>query len=361
MVWMKQCRPANLSIVLGLAFVLVLVHYTLYTEMQASRIERVSLRLLLRTSVLAAIRGGNEVVRARQENLNIRSKGINQLGQVDPLTDGDMRSHRVMLKTLFKIFPHLNVVSEEHEDEKTSSQTSAPGLDDVNLPESISNFVDETVRLRDILVWIDPLDATQEYTEGLTEYVTTMVCIAVEGRAHIGVIHQPFANRTVWGWVGQGPSRSLRGPQIADDDDGNNSIIMNSINIDNAYNTKKVKPDDDAVDIVVSRSHAGKVKQFARDALGGDITVTSAGGSGYKALQVAESKADLYIHTTLIKKWDICAGNAILESLGGRMVNLKGEAIDYGSPRSEKNPDGLLAFLKDKRDFMKLTRAPLPA
>jgi Golgi-resident PAP phosphatase len=118
--------------------------------------------------------------------------------------------------------------------------------------------------------------------------------------------------------------------------------------------------ENDKIDIVVSRSHAGKVKQFARENLSGEITVISAGGAGYKALQVAEGKADLYMHTTLIKKWDICAGSALLEALGGQMVTLKGESIDFGSPRSEKNPDGLLAFVNDKSDFMRLTRVPLP-
>ena len=38
---------------------------------------------------------------------------------------------------------------------------------------------------------------------------------------------------------------------------------------------------------------------------------------------------DAYVHTTLIKKWDICAGNAILNSLNGKLTTLKGEKIDY--------------------------------
>lgn len=56
----------------------------------------------------------------------------------------------------------------------------------------------------------------------------------------------------------------------------------------------------------------------------------------------------MYVHVTFIKKWDICAGNAILKALGGHMTTLKGEEIDYsGTP---KNPDGLLATVSVDHD-----------
>lgn len=56
----------------------------------------------------------------------------------------------------------------------------------------------------------------------------------------------------------------------------------------------------------------------------------------------------MYVHVTFIKKWDICAGNAILKALGGHMTTLKGEEIDYsGTP---KNPGGLLATVSVDHD-----------
>ena len=41
---------------------------------------------------------------------------------------------------------------------------------------------DELIPAETVTVWIDPLDATKEYTEGLKQYVTTMVGIAIDGK-----------------------------------------------------------------------------------------------------------------------------------------------------------------------------------
>lgn len=51
----------------------------------------------------------------------------------------------------------------------------------------------------------------------------------------------------------------------------------------------------------------------------------------------------MYLHVTNIKKWDICAGNAVLEALGGQMTTLQGNTIDYTN--SELNEGGILASI----------------
>ena len=59
--------------------------------------------------------------------------------------------------------------------------------------------------------------------------------------------------------------------------------------------------------------------------------------------QVAENKADLYLHTTAIKKWDICAGDAVLRAIGGRMTTLRGQEVNYSLKGNPKNSDGIVA------------------
>ena len=64
----------------------------------------------------------------------------------------------------------------------------------------------------------------------------------------------------------------------------------------------------DSLRVIVSLSHAGSVTDVAQSAFKDkEVTVTPAGGAGYKTLELVHGNQDIYVHTTLIKKWDICA------------------------------------------------------
>jgi len=89
------------------------------------------------------------------------------------------------------------------------------------------------------------------------------------------------------------------------------------------------------------------------EALGEDVNVTPAGGAGYKSWEVLKGEQDAYVHVTLIKKWDICAGNAILSAAGGSMTTLAGEEIDYSGNSNPKNEGGLLATMRSHEGFLK--------
>ena len=109
--------------------------------------------------------------------------------------------------------------------------------------------------------------------------------------------------------------------------------------------------------IIVSRSHAGEVNKTAQAALGAGIRVTPAGGAGYKSLEVLRGAQDAYVHTTLIKKWDICAGAAVLGAAGGgRLTTLDNGRIDYsgaaaGGGDGVKNTGGVLATMHNHEKY----------
>jgi inositol monophosphatase 3 len=85
-----------------------------------------------------------------------------------------------------------------------------------------------------------------------------------------------------------------------------------------------------------------------------------AGGAGYKVEELFGYPSDndekttpgAYVHTTLIKKWDICSGNALLNHFGGQMTKLNGEDIDYHHSLSPKNEGGLVAALHDHQKYL---------
>ncbi|XP_049453203.1 inositol monophosphatase 3 [Epinephelus fuscoguttatus] len=296
------------------------VIYHLYAGVISNRLaafrqrRTVDLRELLAVSVEAAVLGGTEVKKVREENgLKEKSKGKTREGANELLTMGDLQSHRKMFNLISNTFPEVTVNSEEHD-----SMVDKAAAWSRDIPADIRDKIDggKDVPAESVTVWIDPLDATQEYTENLLQYVTTMVCVAVDGKPVIGVIHQPFTGFTAWAFVGQASNMRPR----------------------SAYSISPPK-------VIVSRSHSGKVKSFVQDAFGNSTTVIGAGGAGYKVLSLLEmptsetapmEQADIYIHVTYIKKWDICAGAAILNALGGHMTTVKGEDIDYsGTPVSK--------------------------
>lgn len=301
------------------------VIYHLYAGVISNRLaafrqrSQVDLRDLLAVSVEAAVLGGIEVKKVRGDNdLKEKSKGKTREGANELLTMGDLQSHRKMFNLLSNTFPDVTVNSEEHDN--VVDKAAAWSRD---IPADILDKIEggKDVPAESVTVWIDPLDATQEYTENLVKYVTTMVCVAVDGKPVIGVIHQPFTGFTAWGFVGHGSNMRPR----------------------SSYTVSPPK-------VIVSRSHSGKVKNYVQDAFGNSTTIIGAGGAGYKVLSLLEmpssetgsmDQADVYIHVTFIKKWDICAGAALLNALGGQMTTLKGEDIDYsGTPL---NKGGLVA------------------
>ncbi|XP_026138524.1 inositol monophosphatase 3 isoform X1 [Carassius auratus] len=347
------------------------VIYHLYAGVLSSRIasfrqkRTVDLRELLALSMEAAVQGGREVKRIREDNtLEEKSKGKTKEGASEKLTLGDLNSHRKMFYLIKNTYPEIQAVDVMHRvgrkevsrprdviivfackmvrDEmwkrtKTSlvnseEQANAEGEATVwthIIPEEILAKISggKEVPAESITVWIDPLDATQEYTENLQKYVTTMVCVAVDGDPVIGVIHKPFTGYTAWGFVGEG-----------------SNVVPRA-----SYNTNFPK-------VIVSRSHSGKVKSFVQVAFGNNTEIIPAGGAGYKVLALLDptdeeqDTADIYIHVTYIKKWDICAGDAILRSLGGEMTTLKGEQIDYSG--TEENKGGLLASIKTDHEAL---------
>lgn len=298
------------------------------TTIASRSTDAINLRKLLIASIVAAQRGGLMVVDvSKRDDFGQHSKGKTKEGVDDPVTEADFRSHCIMERGLLTIFPKLHVVSEEDGGERKCPDEPGFSLDPTVLHDSIK-LPDVNVHASDLTVWIDPLDATKEYTERLFQYVTTMVCVAYKGDPIIGVIHNPFEEKTTWAWNDNAFSDDLAKVATRKEGEVENPVV------------------------IVSRSHQGDVKEQVQKIFGEKTRLLSAAGAGYKVLQVIFNNATVYLHTTAIKKWDLCAGNAILNSLSGKMTDLNGKEISYLDDKNYSHGGGILASMFNHDSYL---------
>lgn len=148
-----------------------------------------------------------------------------------------------------------------------------------NCPESLKDITEQ-----DLVIWVDPLDGTSEYTKGFLEHVTVLIGLSIRDRAIGGILHQPYykvgdnqLGRTIWGLKGLGTGGFEAKSSPA------NSLI-----------------------VTTTRSHSNELVQSALQALQ-PTEVLRVGGAGYKVLQLLEGNAHAYVFASPgCKKWDTC-------------------------------------------------------
>lgn len=84
------------------------------------------------------------------------------------------------------------------------------------------------------------------------------------------------------------------------------------------------------------------------------------GGAGHKVLLLIEGKAHAYVFASSgCKKWDTCAPQAILQSVGGKLTDILGNTLEYHKEVEHLNRTGVLAtFSADDHEWY-LNKIPL--
>jgi len=245
-------------------------------------------------------------------------KGQTDEGVDEPVTLADARSNSVFVNGLRQLFPGIDILSEETEPEVKEIRIST--VNDVELEH------DPWLDLKDLLVTVDPLDATKEFTENLLHFVTTMVCVVHKGKPIAGIINEPFAKdeAAIWG-ISLDEESAGRSINTVDE---LGQVSVESFNDLHGLQASLEGAEAAFEKVMISRSHTGPGANVVSEFLPGKKP-EFAGGSGYKALSVIRGQADAYVHVTKIKSWDVCAADALVHAAGGMFTNLKGERLVY--------------------------------
>ncbi|XP_060081635.1 3'(2'),5'-bisphosphate nucleotidase 1-like isoform X2 [Ylistrum balloti] len=274
--------------------------------------------------------------RASQIIRNVMDRGdlgIVDKGKNDLQTEADRSAQRCIVASLHKQFPKVAIYGEEQLDptEKTPAEFIELGFSEEVLKHECPKFLQD-VTDDQIVIWVDPLDGTAEYTQGFLDHVTVLIGVAVNGHAVGGVINQPFYNyqdkekvmgRCIWGVCQVG-----------------------------AFGfTREILPEDKLI-LTTSRSHSNRMVTEAIEALN-PTEVMRVGGAGHKVLLLIEGKVHAYIFATKgCKKWDTCAPEAILHAVGGTLTDMFGITMSYGPRVQRLNAGGVLATTSNHQHFV---------
>eukprot|EP01126_Amoeba_proteus_P029206 TRINITY_DN2879_c0_g1_i10.p1 TRINITY_DN2879_c0_g1~~TRINITY_DN2879_c0_g1_i10.p1 ORF type:complete len:281 (+),score=60.59 TRINITY_DN2879_c0_g1_i10:90-932(+) len=259
----------------------------------------ISLLELLSASIdlcrIAAVRI-REILKSGE--LEIHQKGVN-----DPVTLADFEAQIIIESGLRKVWPNLKVIGEE----------DVNGRARCDIHPSTTLLADRVLKqesflLEDLIVYVDPIDATREFTLGNREAPMTLIGVVLKSTPIAGVIFQPLLenNNLFWGIVGYGVE---------------------------GLPTRK-QEEEKGLTLTITKSKSPQLHDFVQKMQ--PLAVMRLGGCGYKALQVLLGNADLFV-TTGTKRWDSCAPEALLRALGGCVTDLKGQPIDYSPSQGVDN------------------------
>ena len=207
-------------------------------------------------------------------------------GPRDPVTAADRRSNALLVERLRDAFLGVPIVSEESD------------------PRSFGNF-----RRAERVLFVDPLDGTQEFIDRNGEFVV-MIGLVVGRGAAAGVIHAPVSDVA---WVG-GPGL---GAWRVESPGGWVPIHVSAIR------------ELAQARVVASRSHRSARLERALAALA-VREVRPMGSAGLKGAQVAQGGAEAYVDTGRgLERWDVCAVDALVTAAGGQVSDAAGAPIDY--------------------------------
>ncbi|XP_074540893.1 3'(2'),5'-bisphosphate nucleotidase 1 isoform X1 [Halichoeres trimaculatus] len=290
---------------------------------------------------------------------------VEKTGANDLQTLADRLAQQSICASLSRRFPKITIIGEEELPAEEVKEDLIENGQSAEILQKTCPAEYSSLKEEELVVWVDPLDGTKEYTEASTylrhqtgaqilhkgldasqvqstalwllDNVTVLIGIAYGGQAIAGVINQPFYNyqlgagatlgRTMWGMPGLG-----------------------------AFGFQLQEVPGDRRIVTTTRSHSNKLVTDCVDAME-PHEVIRVGGAGNKIIQLVEGKASAYVFASPgCKKWDTCAPEAILRTVGGKLTDMHGNAYCYNADVKHMNSAGVLATLRNHEYY--ISRVP---
>eukprot|EP01043_Picozoa_sp_COSAG02_P037914 COSAG02_NODE_2883_length_7817_cov_7.827805_4_plen_263_part_00 len=246
------------------------------------------------------------------------------------MTVADLRAQRFIQQSLAIAHPELTVIGEE-EDEAVAQQCDVALYDpQQSPPPAVDLPQDRSLRLADLLLWLDPLDGTRSFVDRRPGDVTTMLGVTHNGAPVAGIVAFPLddSRRTVWG----GPGLGLYNIEPR----GYFGTCSN--------NAPTVRPTVGLSYWVAENPTKLATVEAALPPELFDID-TSAGGSGRLCVDVLEGKIDAARCHGF--KWDAAAPAALLAAVGGQLTDMDGRGLSFCAETERANLGGVILSVSD--------------
>lgn len=277
---------------------------------------------------LALAEGAGALIREVYHSPDAHGHGTVQTKEDDsPVTVADLRAQRFIMGSLAARYPSLLVIGEE-DDAVVAQRDEVVLLDPAVDAPAVELPQESTVRLADLVLWLDPLDGTRSFVDRRPADVTTLLGIAHRGSPLVGIVAFPLddSRKTVWG----GPRIGLHNV-----DSGHMTPLDTALTASPLVGLSYWVAEDP--DKLAAVEAALPPQLFDLD--------TSAGGSGRLCVDVLEGKIDAARCHGF--KWDAAAPAALLAAVGGQLTDMTGKALSYHAGTEQANRGGVILSLND--------------
>lgn len=238
----------------------------------------------LTRELAAAVRAAKiagEILLDRRGKVTVERKG----GHRDLVTEADRMAEEAVNEVLLGAFPEYGIVGEE---------------------------TGETIGSDGHRWFVDPLDGTTNYAQGLPLFATS-IALEKDGELLVGVIHLPVLGETYTAVRGRGAWCNGHPLHVSSEDKLENALLVTGF----PYDMAPGRPDNmDHILALVPQSRG--VRLLGAAAI--DLVYVAAG--------MFEAYWDLNN-----APWDVAAGVLLVEEAGGKVTDMNGGPLDLFNPR----------------------------